>query len=341
MWKVLAIATAIGSLTAPHRIGLSRLAGIDLMRLVSFVAVVLIHAVADGAVDHPFAADVIAMSSRFAVPFFFLAFGYLLSPRRPERTALRLLFRLAPPFLFWAIVYILYFQHSLASLKSPAMVGRLLITGLDGQHLWFLPALGAAGVLFAVVQNRYGWRAIVLLAIAFYLLAFAFGPLRPLLHVPRMPFNTRNGPFFGLLFVTIGAWLRTRDIRITLPVALALFAFAGLLQLVEVGALVAVGAIEFPRFTDDTLTTIPFGVAAFLVALAIPASVRLPRLLARLAELSLGLYVVHLLFLSLWAQVFGIATLAASLGNAALAVGSSVVLVLILDEIPLTRRLIR
>lgn len=311
------------------------------MRLVSFVAVVLIHAVADGAVDHPFAADAIALLSRFAVPFFFLAFGYLLSPRRPERTALRLLVRLVPPFLFWAIVYILYFQHSLASLGSPAMIGRLLITGLDGQHLWFLPALGAAGVLFAVVHSRYGWRAIVLLAIVFYLLAIAFGPLRPLLHLPRMPFNTRNGPFFGLLFVTIGAWLRTRDIRITLPVALALFAFAGLLQLLEVSALVAVGTIDFPRFTDDTLTTIPFGVAAFLVALAIPASVRLPRLLARLAELSLGLYVIHLLFLSLWAKVFGIATLAACLGNATLAIVSSAAFVLILDCFPFARRLIR
>lgn len=339
--KILAIATAFGVLVTPHRTGLGRLAGIDLMRLVSFIAVVLIHAVADGAMDHPFAADVIALSSRFAVPFFFLAFGYLLSPRAPERTALRLLIRLAPPFLFWAIVYILYFHHSLASLESPAMVGRLLITGLDGQHLWFLPALGAAGVLFAIVQSRYGWRAILLLAIIFYALAYAFGPLRLLLDLPKMPFNTRNGPFFGLLFVTIGAWLRTRDIRITVPVALALFALAGVLQLVEVAALVAGGTIEFPRFTDDTLMTIPFGVAAFIVALAIPPSVRLPLLFARIAELSLGLYVVHLLFLNLWAHVFGIATLGACLGNAAFAIVSSVVLVLILDKIPLTRRLIR
>ena len=326
---------------APHRTDLGRLAGIDLMRLVSFVAVVLIHAVADGAVDHPFAADVIAVSSRFAVPFFFLAFGYLLSPRAPERTALRLLVRLAPPFLFWALVYILYFQHSLAELRSPTMIGRLLITGLDGQHLWFLPALGAAGVLFAVVQNRFGWRAIFALAILFYALAFAFGPLRLLFDLPKMPFNTRNGPFFGLVFVTIGAWLRIRDIRITLPIALALFVLAGVLQLVEVAILVAARTIAFPRFTDDTLTTIGFGVAAFMVALAIPSSVRLPRLFARLAELSLGLYVVHLLFLDLWGQVFGRATLAACLVDAALAIVSSAVFVLIFDHIPLTRRLIR
>lgn len=311
------------------------------MRLVSFVAVVLIHAVADGAIDHPFAADVIAVSSRFAVPFFFLAFGYLLSPRAPERTAMRLLVRLAPPFLFWALVYILYFQHSLAELRSPAMIGRLLITGLDGQHLWFLPALGAAGVLFTVFQSRLGWRAIVLLAILFYAMAFAFGPLRHLLDLPKMPFNTRNGPFFGLIFVTIGAWLRTREIRITLPVALALFALAGVAQLVEVAMLVAAGTIEFPRFTDDTLTTIGFGVAAFMVALAIPPSVRLPALFAQLAQLSLGLYVVHLLFLNLWGHVFGSATLAACLVNAALAIVSSAVFVLILDHIPWTRRLIR
>ena len=311
------------------------------MRLVAFVAVVLIHAVADGAEDHPAAADGIALLSRFAVPFFFLTFGFLLSPRTPERTALRLLGRLAPPFFFWAIIYILYFQHSLASLGSVGMVGRLLITGLDGQHLWFLPALGAAGVLFAVIKQRYGWRAIFLLAIVFYLAAFAFGPLRSEFGLPKAPFNTRNGPFFGLLFVAIGAWLRTCDFRPSLTVALPLFAVAGLVQIIEVAGLTALGTIGYPRFTDDTLSTIPFGVAAFAVALAIPASVQLPRLFAKLAELSLGLYVVHLLFLSLWAQVFGMRTLEACLQNAALAIISSAVFVLLADRIPFIRRLIR
>lgn len=341
MQKVLAIATDIGTFAPPHQNGTGRLAGIDLIRLVAFVAVVLIHAVANGAFDHPLTADVIAVSARFAVPFFFLTFGYLLSPRRPERTALRLFVRLAPPFLFWAIIYIVYFQHSLVTLESPAMVGRLLITGLDGQHLWFLPALGAAGVLFAVIQSRYGWRAILLLAVVFYGLALAFGPFRLLLDLPKIPFNTRNGPFFGLLFVTAGAWFRTRDIRITLPIALALFALAGMLQLAEVAALVASGTIESPRYTDNTVTTIGFGISAFIVALSIPAPFRLPGLLARLAELSLGLYVVHLLFLDLWGHVFGVTTLAACLANAALAVVSSAVCVLIFDRIAVMRRLIR
>jgi surface polysaccharide O-acyltransferase-like enzyme len=318
-----------------------RLAGIDLMRLVAFVAVVLIHAVSNGAGDAPLAADAIAILARFAVPFFFVAFGYFLSPRAPERTALRLLVRLAPPLLVWALVYILYFQGSLAELRSPAMIVRLLITGLDGQHLWFLPALGVAGVLFALVHGRFGWGAVLALAIACYALAFAFGPLRLLLDLPRPPFNTRNGPFFGLLFVTAGAWLRHRDRRVPLRTAMALFGVAALLQLAEVGALVALGTIPFPRFTDNTLMTIPYGIAAFLVALAIPPSFRLSPLFARLARLSLGLYVVHLLFLDLAARVLGRATLAACLGDALLAVLASALCVLILDTIPPLRRLIR
>lgn len=311
------------------------------MRLIAFVAVVLIHAVADGAFDYPVAADFIAVISRFAVPFFFTAFGYFLSLRTPERTALRLLVRLAPPFLFWAIAYILYFHHSLASLASPAVIVRLMITGLDGQHLWFLPALGVAGVLFAVVKSRYGWRTIMGIAVILYALALAFGPFRLLLDLPKLPFNTRNGPFFGLLFVTAGAWLRTRNIRVSLPTALTLFVLAGLMQLAEVAVLVALRTVEFPRYIDDTVATIAFGIAAFVVSLSIPASLRLPPLLARLAELSLGLYVVHLMFLDLWGRVFGIATLASSLGNAALAVMSSAVCVLILDRIPFMQRLIR
>ena len=220
------------------------------------------------------------------------------------------------------------------------MIVRLLITGLDGQHLWFLPALGVAGVLFALVRGRFGWGAVLALAIVCYALALAFGPLRLLLDLPRPPFNTRNGPFFGLLFVTAGAWLRHRDRRVPLRTALALFGLAALLQLAEVGALVALGTI-LPRFTDTTLMTIPYGIAAFLVALAIPPSFRLSPLFARLARLSLGLYVVHLLFLDLAARMLGRATLAASLGAALLAVLASALCVLILDRIPPLRRLIR
>ena len=335
------MATAIDASPVTSPDGTIRLAGIDLMRLVAFVAVVLIHAVSNGAQDAPVAADVIALLSRFAVPFFFVAFGYFMPQRSPERTALRLLVRLVPPFLVWALVYILYFQGSLAELRAPAMIVRLLITGLDGQHLWFLPALGVAGVLFAVVRSRLGWGAVLALALVFYALAFAFGPLRLLLHLPKPPFNTRNGPFFGLLFVTAGAWLRDRGRHIPLRLALAVFAVAALLQLAEVAALVAVGTIPFPRFTDNTLMTIPYGIAAFLVALAIPSTFRLSPLFARLARLSLGLYVVHLLFLDLAARLLGQATLAACLGNALLAVLASALCVLILDRISPMRRLIR
>lgn len=319
----------------------ARLAGIDLMRLVAFVAVVLIHAVSDGAGDAPVAADAIALLSRFAVPFFFVAFGYFMAQQPPGRTALRLFVRLAPPFLVWALVYILYFKGSLAELRSPAMIVRLLVTGLDGQHLWFLPALGTAGVLFAMVRSRFGWAAIFALALVFYAFALAFGPLQLLLGLPRLAFNTRNGPFFGLLFVTVGAWLRVHDSRLSLGTALALFAAAALLQLADVAALVAIGTVPFPRFLDNSLMTIPYGIIAFLVALAIPPSFRLPPLLAHLARLSLGLYVVHLLCLDLAARVLGRATLAACLADAMLAILASALCVLALDRIPFTRRLIR
>ncbi|MEI5687817.1 acyltransferase family protein [Sphingomonas kyungheensis] len=319
----------------------SRRAGVDLMRLVAFVAVVLIHAVADGANDAATAADTIAVLARFAVPFFFVAFGYFLSPRAPARTAMRLLVRLAPPFFVWALVYILYFKGSLAELRSPAMLVRLLVTGLDGQHLWFLPALGVAGVLFALVRSRFGWSAVLALALLFYALALAFGPYRGWLGLPRPPFNTRNGPFFGLLFITAGAWMRARDLRPALASALALFALAAALQLGEVAALHAQGTIPFPRFTDDTVMTIPYGIAAFLVALALPPTLHLPPLLAQLARLSLGLYVVHLLFLDLAARLIGRATLAVCLVDALLAVIASALCVLALDRLPFTQRLIR
>lgn len=337
--RSVSIAPSGAAIEPPARI--DRIDGIDLMRLIAFAAVVLIHAVANGAFDHPVVADVIALSARFAVPFFFIAFGYLFARRASFGTAWRLLLRLAPPFLFWALVYIVYYRHDLRDLLAPATIVRLLITGLDGYHLWFLPALGVAGVIFALVRGRFGWRAVLGLALLLYALALAFGPLRLMLGLPRPPFNTRNGPFFGLLFVTAGAWLRHRSWHPTLRLALALWGGAALLQLAEVALLVRLGTIEYPRFTDNVVMTIPFGIASFLVAIAIPRDFRLPPLFAHLARLSLGLYVIHALFLDLAERVLGHATLLGSLRNAALAILASALSVLILDRWPPTRRLIR
>jgi surface polysaccharide O-acyltransferase-like enzyme len=311
------------------------------MRLVSFVAVVLIHAVSKTVTDHPQVADAIAILSRFAVPYFFIAFGFLLSPRSSTQTGVRLLGRLMPPFIFWALAYVLYFRGTLAGLASPAMIARLLLTGLDGQHLWFLPALGVAGLLFVMLRHALGWRAVLVVAIVFYAFALAFGPYRLLFDLPRPPFNTRNGPFFGFMFILAGAWLRTHAVRLHWSVALLLVAVTGALQWLEVQALVASGLLETGRYVDDTLMTIGFGVAVFLLALSIPPTVRLPKLLASLAELSLGLYVVHLFFLDLCGRAFGMTSLAQCLVNAVLAVLASVLCVLILDRVPLTRRLIR
>jgi peptidoglycan/LPS O-acetylase OafA/YrhL len=89
------------------------------------------------------------------------------------------------------------------------------------------------------------------------------------------------------------------------------------------------------------VTAVAYGIAAFLVALAIPPTLRLSPLFAHLARLSLGLYVVHLLFLDLAAWLIGRATLAACLVVALLAVVASALYVLAFDRLPFRQRLIR
>jgi hypothetical protein len=135
----------------------------------------------------------------------------------------------------------------LAELCSPATLVRLLITGLDGQHLWFLPALGVTGVLFALAKSRFGWGAVLALALLFYVLALAVRPYRGLLGLPRPPLNMRNGPFFGITL----HHRRRVDPRATSgqgsspAPAPALFALAAALLLGEVAVLHAQATIPF------------------------------------------------------------------------------------------------
>ncbi|MGL4504279.1 MAG: acyltransferase family protein, partial [Aeromonas sobria] len=161
---------------------------------------------------------------RFAVPLFFLCAGYFLQPRLSREAPLTVAWRYCRPLLLlwlvWSLVYLLVpfnpldavQQGYLASLRGQwqfqlaAPLNGWLVGGMI--HLWFLPALIMAVTLLALCY-RLGRPALALwLGLGLYLLALLGGSYaKPLLGAEWL-LLTRNGPFFSLLFVALGALLR-------------------------------------------------------------------------------------------------------------------------------------
>lgn len=320
----------------PQRFQTRRIAGIDLFRVFSFIAVVLIHTVDLGVDDVISIGRFIVAASRFAVPFFFIAAGYFLS--RDFFAAMSgIARRLAPVFLIWALFYCWLFDD-FAWLRSPQGALRFFYTGLPAYHLWFLPALGTAVVIFAAARTRLGWLALFGLAGLFYLVGLALGPWHTVLGLPS--FGGRNGPFFALMFVTLGAWWKTGGPMVSRPwqrAALIIAAFGAVLG--ENWLLLSLGITKHIAGPDFGLMTILYGAAAFFFAISCRVG-RLGQWVAKAGPATLGMYLIHILMIMFAQKIVTPDSLGARLTIAALTVIASAIVTLLLMRVPILRRIV-
>lgn len=297
-----------------------RLEGVEVLRVVAVMAVLVIHAT-------PFnqrgrlgtaweAATVANQLARFAVPAFFVLAGYFWARRAPANqgdgaATRRLVTRLLALFAAWSVVYILPFDGALFRQDVPhAWAGQLgrnwrwivshpgtvLLQGTSG-HLWFLPALASAVAIAAVVRRWLGWRALVTVAV----LAAGYALLAlPYARTPwglAVGYNARNGPAFALPCVVIGmALARHAPGPGWVPRGAALLVGGALLSAVETTWLAHAHQV---RLTHDFVAgTFAFGTGAAMVGLANPAALRQPRV-AALGSAVLGIYLIHPIWLDL------------------------------------------
>ena len=255
---------------------------------------------------------------RFAVPLFFLCAGYFLQPRLSREAPLTVAWRYCHPLLLlwlvWSLVYLLVpfnpldavQQGYLASLRGQwqFQLGDPLNGWLVGGmiHLWFLPALMVAVLILGLCQQVRLPRLALLLGALLYSLALIGGSYGPLLPGGEWALLTRNGPFFSLLFVALGAELRLRawqpDAR---RCALMMMAGMGLYAL-EAAGLLRVAAVPLARH-DFLLGSLPWALGLFGLLLANPAWGK-GSWLERQAPKVLGLYCLHMM-LVVWLMIFG------------------------------------
>ncbi len=296
----------------------TRVDSLDAFKLLAIVGVVYIHTGPfRGSQWHGSWASlgdgVLNLSFRFGVPLFFLAAGYffMVAVLRGEN-AVSLLSRYAGRllrlFALWSLLFVLagaamkatargtpnaavehVLHYSALLQKAPT---QLLLQGTM-EPLWFLPALvmGLAAVVgFLRLSVPLAWGSALLAAVFVAgLLGASYQP-SPLGWTPE--FNTRNGPFVGAFFVTVGAWMAQRPApRLRTAVAMAFAGWA--LTLIE--ALLLLHHYGTPVASHDNLVGTPlFAIGVLGIALARPTPGPGNRW-ARLGRLSLGVYLLHMI----------------------------------------------
>ncbi|WP_198038944.1 acyltransferase [Skermanella stibiiresistens] len=279
--------------------GKGRLLGIDTVRYAAFVAVVLIHTVGSDSVNEygVNAGAVLGQMSRFAVPFFFIASGYFLAQREQKAVIalINVMKRIVPVFLFWLLFYVSITDGGIARLLNVRFLLSCLVSGGPGYHLWFLPSLSLSAAMLILLRGR-GWFTIFSIAIIFYVTGLTLGSYKEILQIGfDFPFNTRNGPFHGFLFILVGYWIAKAKPVYPVWAAVSLCVLGMLLHLSEAFFL------DFAHFrpfaaNDFLLGTVPFGIGTFLLSLKLPSDIPAIRKLSDLGTYSLGLYGIHLLF---------------------------------------------
>ncbi|MGY3941976.1 acyltransferase [Aeromonas tecta] len=303
-----------------------RIASIECGRVLAIVAVMTIHI---SPFSNPFdpglwgdplylwLGGIINQLCRFAVPLFFLCAGYFLQPRLsqdPTGVALRYCRPLLLLWLGWSLIYLLVPFNPLAAVQQgylPAMAGQWqmqigdhlnawLVGGMI--HLWFLPALMLAVLILGLCQwVRLPGLALVMGALL-YLLALLGGSYGKPLLGGEWALLTRNGPFFSLLFVALGAYLKARSWRPDTTLSLRLLGAGLALYALEAWGLLHFAEVPLNRH-DFLLGSIPWALGLFGLLLANPHWGK-GSWLERQAPKVLGLYCLHMM-LVVWLMVFG------------------------------------
>ena len=306
-----------------------RIASIECGRFLAIVAVMMIH-------SSPFAnpfdptlwsepfylylGGAINQLCRFAVPFFFLCSGFFLQPKLEGAGRWGALWRYCRPLLLlwvsWSLLYLLIPFNPLAVADSGYLAAmapqwQMLLADPLNQwwvggmvHLWFLPALMLAALLLSLSYHLGALRWALWLGSVLYLLALAGGSYGKPIFDGEWALLTRNGPFFSLLFVALGALVRERGLHMASSVALGWMGVGLLIYLLEALLLYTQWQVPFIRH-DFLLGSVPWALGLFWWLQANPEWGR-GTWCERLAPAVPGLYCLHML-LVIWLFPIGVA----------------------------------
>ncbi len=299
---------------------MNRLESVELIRLISIFAVIVIH-------TSPFLNEypnnpinnlsllgvLIQQASTFAVPFFFIISGYFWGRKVCDRSQIisvssTQVKRLLKVFLFWSLIYIT--PYNLSSIFDYGWIGpfkvcywnvKVLLTqpfylvfhGTKG-HLWFLASLIYAILIssFFVYKNKL--KTLIIISITLYI----FGLLENgYTNTPlglKTSFDAKSGPTYSTIFFVAGYFLSKCKVSINW------FYWGGGLFLT--GFIIKAFEIYYLWTTYHSgllegylIGTLPLGLGITIMSLSMHPILNKIKA-SYFSKYTLGIYLIHILF---------------------------------------------
>lgn len=268
--------------------------GIDLLKLILSILVILIH-IPPSWESIYYSIYIKPALTRFAVPCFFIISGWFLFGNNSSVRAIKSLKRLIPITLFSSVVF--YIINGLPKLYKWDIQNLILYNSTDqfGYHLWYLYAFLYVLIAVAAFNNRI-WK------IGFYLLPLllctelclgkysniVFGRAFPVIYC-------RNFLVTGFTYVLLGGLLKKFELQLNRKILLVLILFFAFSTIFEKYVLLQLG-LEAPRESYISTPCLAIAVFLFFKDLIIGES--------RLTEIgnkySLWIYIIHPAILKLF-----------------------------------------
>lgn len=253
---------------------------------------------------------------RIAVPFFFIATGFFvrkgtLKSANYLRCYLRSLLK---SYLIWSLIFLPigldWIQQHMnlpVYLYPVALFAGLIYTGTF-YHLWYIPATVFALLVMNWLLKKMNYTKIMLLAALLYgfgclesyssmLVGTIFGSVFSMYQ--QVLITTRNGLFFGLIFVAIGYFIYDHAEKLVV-----LQKYLGRMTLLFGGLQLAEGLLLLSNRGSDTnftLSLVPLSFCLFLWAMSLQWQPKLN--LGKLRAYSKYYYFIHPLFLTLFIKI--------------------------------------
>ena len=302
----------------------SRLQSVDSFRVIAMFFVVVIHTAPFRNVnpihEELFSAGVIAnVIARFAVPFFFVISGYFWGQKIANGapvwpTSSKMIRKLAAIYVAFCVLYLMPTQlisiyrsglagpidarrHVLHEIAKQPMINWPFI-GTDA-HLWFLPALMCAIVISSFFVAIKKDKVLIIVSLGLYVFALLAKPYADTPLGISIDFNTRNGPFFALIFYVCGYLLsKGRPDSDWLWKGCVVMALGYLMQFVELSFLQT--TYNLSPIQDYVFGTLLLGLGAALISLSDAPLLR-NKITSHIGRFTLGIYGIHLIFAeNLW-----------------------------------------
>lgn len=263
--------------------------------------------------------------ARIAVPFFFTASGYFFMKKISKVSTITVFTtyvkRLFILYIGWSLVYFpadirsLLSQSDNLSVVVAQYLKKFFFLGTS-DHLWYIPSLMLAITLLYVAFVKKKIKLFFILSLIFYgfgLIGDSYFGLIKDIHILsdiytlyfRFFENTRNGLFFGFLFVMLGAmiFLHREKTHEKIHVSFSLTMFV--LLFIEAFAL---RFFHIPKDCNLYIMNVPFIFYFFNYLLSLDFELN-KTLSYTFRVYSIGIYFIHVVFLILYSTLFRILNL--------------------------------